>query len=281
MRIPKTYTMESLITKDNSIKLLIIFFYLIFITGINAQVLNVDRENGQDSTKRRFLASFTCSFSSDKQKNKFIEFSNSTELDYFLKNHYFFVLLNQTDIAYNGKNTIENNGFVQLRFRDNDTRRLAPDAYTQFQWNGIWGLESRSIIGMNARLNCLEKKKSDLYLSAGAFYEMEQWNTRLSSFAYKTEGVSDVYREMIRLNMVAKFAFKIGKKIDFAGISYLQFPLNTNLLKPRWVFDSNLYFEFSKHLNFLIHYDFNYDEYRPLPIDSFYYSLNFGVQVKI
>ena len=74
MRIPKTYTMESLITKDNSIKLLIIFFYLIFITGINAQVLNVDRENGQDSTKRRFLASFTCSFSSDKQKNKFIEF---------------------------------------------------------------------------------------------------------------------------------------------------------------------------------------------------------------
>lgn len=40
---------------------------------------------------------------------------------------------------------------------------------------------------------------------------MEQWNTRLSSFAYKTEGVSDVYREMIRLNMVAKFAFKIGK----------------------------------------------------------------------
>ena len=65
MAIPKTYTMESLITKDNSIKLLIIFFFLIFSTGMNAQVLNVDRENGQDSTKRRFLASFTCSFSSD------------------------------------------------------------------------------------------------------------------------------------------------------------------------------------------------------------------------
>lgn len=82
-----------------------------------AQVLNVDRENGQDSTKKRFSASFTCSFSSDKQKNKFIEFSNSTELDYFLKNHYFFVLLNQTDVAYNGKSTIEDNGFVQLRYR--------------------------------------------------------------------------------------------------------------------------------------------------------------------
>jgi hypothetical protein len=43
----------------------------------------------------------------------------------------------------------------------------------------------------------------------------------------------------------------------------------------------SLYFEFSKHLNFLLRYDFNYDEYRPLPIDTYYYSLNFGVQVKI
>ena len=110
---------------------------------------------------------------------------------------------------------------------------------------------------------------------------MERWNTQLSSYSYNTDGVNFIYREMLRLNTVTKFAFKIGKKIDFAGISYIQFPLNNNFLKPRWVFDSNLYFEFSKNLNFLIHYDFNYDDYRPLPIDSFYYSLNFGVQIKI
>jgi hypothetical protein len=259
-----------------------IFILFIFISLLgHAQVLNVDRENGQDSTMKKFLASFTGSFSSDKQKNKFVEFSNSTELDYILKNHYFFVLLNQTDIAYNGKNSIEDNGFVQLRFRDNDTRTIAPDFYTQFQWNGIWGLESRSLAGLNARINCLEKKKSDLYFSIGAFYEMERWNTKLSSYAYKTGTDTYLYREMLRLNMVTKFAFKIGEKIDFAGISYLQFPINKNFLSPRWVFDSNLYFEFSKHLNFLLRYDFNYDEFRTLPIDDFYYSLNFGVQVKI
>lgn len=264
-------------TINNKILTLFVFISL----WAHAQVLNVDRENGQDSTKKQFLASFAGSFSSDKQKNKFVEFSNSTELDYILKNHYFFVLLNQTDIAFNGKNAIENNGFIQLRFRDNDTRFIAPDAYAQFQWNGIWGLESRSLAGLNARINCLEKKKSDLYFSIGAFYEMERWNPQLSSYAFKTDNLSFVYREMLRLNTVTKFAFKIGKKIDFAGISYIQFPLNNNFLKPRWVFDSNLYFEFSKNLNFLIHYDFNYDDYRPLPIDPFYYSLNFGVQFKI
>ena len=271
-------------THFKSYTILFLFIVLLCVFNnnkINAQILNVDRENGQDSTKKKFLASFTASFSSDKQKSKFIEFSNSAEFDYFLKNNYFLILLNQTDIAFNGKSTIENNGFIQLRFRDNDTRLIAPDAYAQFQWNGIWGLESRSLSGINIRINCLEKKKSDLYASLGLFYEMEQWNTNLSSYAYKTELNSFVNREMFRLNTVVKFALKLGKKIDFAGVSYLQFPLNSNFLKPRWVFDSNLYFEVSKNLNFVVHYDFNYDDYRPLPIDQFYYSLNLGIQIKI
>ena len=271
-------------THFKSYTILFLFIVLLCVFNnnkINAQILNVDRENGQDSTKKKFLASFTASFSSDKQKSKFIEFSNSAEFDYFLKNNYFLILLNQTDIAFNGKSTIENNGFIQLRFRDNDTRLIAPDAYAQFQWNGIWGLESRALSGINIRINCLEKKKSDLYTSLGVFYEMEQWNTNLSSYAYKTELNSFVNREMFRLNTVVKFALKLGKKIDFAGVSYLQFPLNSNFLKPRWVFDSNLYFEVSKNLNFVVHYDFNYDDYRPLPIDQFYYSLNLGIQIKI
>jgi hypothetical protein len=66
------------------IKLSFLFILITLLT--HAQVLNVDRENGQDSTKKQFLASFTGSFSSDKQKNKFVEFSNSTELDYIFKN---------------------------------------------------------------------------------------------------------------------------------------------------------------------------------------------------
>ncbi len=85
---------------------------------------------------------------------------------------------------------------------------------------------------------------------------------------------------MFRLNCVTKFAFKIGKHKDFAGISYLQFPLNPNFHKPRLFFDSNLFFEVSKHLNFTIHYDFNYDEYRALPIENFYYNLNLGILIK-
>ena len=281
MAISKNHTIERFIAKENSIKVLFVFLQVFFFTGINAQVLNVDRENGQDSIKKKVMASVAFSFSSDKQKNNYIEFSNKNEFDYFLKNNYLLLLINEADISYNGTKAIENNGYVQLRFRDNDSRKIAPDAYCQFQWNGVLGMENRSLAGMNARFLCVEKNKSDLFISAGTFYEIEKWNSGLSSYNYQTDSKIIVNREMFRLNLVVKSAFKIGNKIDFVSTSYLQFPINSYLLKPRWTFDSNLYFEITKHVNFLIHYDHSFDEYRPLPIDAFYYSVNLGVQVKI
>ncbi len=255
----------------------------LFLLGYfcNAQILNIDREDGNDTLFKKFKASIFASFASDKQRKNFLEFSNTTELDYFFKNNYFFVLLNHTDLAYIGTKAIENNGFIQIRFRDKDTRIVALDAFTQFQWNGILGMENRSLLGVNCRINCLEKKKSDLYVSIGAFYELENWNTNLSAYAYSSDLNAKVKRELIRLNTVAKFAFKLGKKIDFAGINYIQFPINNNFMKPRWAFDCNLYFEVSKKINFILHYDHNYDDYRVLPIDNYYYNITLGVQLKL
>ena len=141
-------------------KAVLLAIILLLCNSVQAQILNVDRENGTDTIPKKFKASVIASFASDKQKSNFLEFSNTTELDYFLKNNYFFILLNQTDLAFNGNKSIENNGFIQIRFRDKDTRVVALDAFTQFQWNGILGMENRSLLGANCRINCLEKKKS-------------------------------------------------------------------------------------------------------------------------
>jgi hypothetical protein len=176
---------------------------------------------------------------------------------------------------------LENNGFVQIRYRDNDTRVIAPDFFCQYQWNGIWGMERRALSGINLRFNCMEKRKSDLYLSTGVFYENELWNPFLSSFAYSDDSLKKITRDLLRLNIVAKFALKLGNKIDFAGVSYVQFPMNDSFINPRWTIDSNLFFDISKNVNFVVHYSHNYDEYRPLPIDDYYYELNFGIMIKI
>ncbi len=259
---------------------IVLFFIPLFIW---TQILNIDRENGQDSIKKNFKGSFIFNFSGDKQRRNVIEFTNTSEMDLFVKKNRVFIFVGQTDLIMNGSSLLENNGFFQLRFRDNDTRKIHPDLFTQYQWNGIQGMEYRGLGGMNLRMRWLEKKRSDLYTSIGVFYENEKWNPNLKSFGYKANMTSldVVYRELVRLNLSAKFALKLGKKIDFSGITFIQFPFNEHFTDPRWFFDSNLNFEVNKNLSFIVHYDHNLDNYRPLPIDNYYYNLTLGFQLKI
>ena len=48
----------------------------------------------------------------------------------------------------------------------------------------------------------------------------------------------------------------------------------------RWFFDFNTNIKMTNNFNFVIHYDGTYDNYRLVPIAKYYYSLNFGIQLK-
>ena len=257
------------------------FIFLLFISNSNAQILNIDREGLTDTLPKKIKAYFEFNFSSDKQKKNLLNFKNSSEINFFLPKKYVCIFLANTDIALNGMTVNQNNGYFQLRIRDNDNRKVAPDAFIQYQWNGIQGLSDRSLGGINARFKFLEKHKSDLYIGLGMFYEVENWNPFTSSYAYNNlSNQQQVHREMFRFNTTTKFAIKITKNIDFSGISYLQFPINSNFSKPRWFFDSKLIFVASKNISFILRYDHNLDYYRALPISSYYYSLSTGIQLK-
>ena len=252
----------------------------LFAVYAHGQVLNIDRENGLDSIKKKFRCSMNFSFSSDKQRKNIIDFANTSEMDLFVKKDRVLLLLSQSEFVFNGPAVIENNGFFQLRFRDHDTRKIYPDLFAQYQWNGVQGMEHRALGGVNARIRWMEKKKSDLYTSLGLFYEAEKWNPFISAYSFFSDSLSIVNRNLFRFNTSAKFAFKIAKSIDLSGSTFVQFPLNSFYLQPRWFFDSNLNFEVNKVLTFIIHYDHNLDYYRPLPIDSYYYNLSIGMQLK-
>ncbi|MEY4603762.1 MAG: hypothetical protein RIT43_1054 [Bacteroidota bacterium] len=245
-----------------------------------AQILNIDRENGQDSVPKKVSAAFSFSFIGDKQRRNVIEITNTSELDIHVKKDRIIIFNGLTDLIFNGGTILENNGFFQLRFRDNDKRKFYPDFFTQYQWNGIQGMEYRALAGVNGRFRFLEKRRSDLYVSIGTFYEAEKWNPFLKSYSFSKDFEDVVYRNLFRLNLTTKFAFKIGKHIDFSGISYVQFPINEFFDSPRWFFDSNLNYEVNKHLSMVVHYDHNLDNYRPLPIENYYYNLSLGFQIR-
>jgi hypothetical protein len=258
-----------------------VLLFCVLTFNLNSQVLSVDRENGQDSVPRKYIFTWTCGLSMDKQKRNLIEIQSTEELDIFLKKNRLLILLGNTEIQTNGTTILENNGHFMFRLRDNDTKRVAPDFYAQYQWNGVLGMQNRSLAGINARFKFWEKKQSDLYISSGAFFEYEIWSPSLSSFNFDST-VVNVNRKIIRWNNAVKMALKISDNIDFATNNFVQFPMNDNFkhfLKPRWAMNTSIFFKINKHINFCCNYEHNMDFYRALPIDNYYYSLNFKIQV--
>lgn len=251
---------------------------------LKAQVLNVDRSIGGDTVFRRDKFSINLGFNMDKQRRNLVQLMAQLENDFFFKkkNLIWITLLN-TDASFNGKAILENNGYFQMRLRDNDTRRMYPDYYLQYQWNAVWGLQRRALAGCNLRFRFWEKRNDDLYASIGAFYEYEKWNPNVSGFGFAQDSLTQVERYIPRLNTSLKTSVKLTSAVDLAATSFIQFPMNQefkNFLSPRWILDMRISFLVTKHLTIQVHYDHSYDGYRPLPIDEYYYNLNVGFLIK-
>lgn len=255
-------------------------WFLFIVLPIHSQILNVDRITIADSISSKWVGFTDISFSSDKLKKNVLDGSTKFELNHFFKNDYFIVGALNTEFTLNGKDIIQNEGFIQVRYRDKDTREWSNESYIQYQWNGALGMEFRKVIGTNVRKRFFEKKKIDLYAGIGVFYESEQWNWSGVENSNLLTTTPTLNRSLFRLNNYWKMAYKINDNMDLSAISYFQLPVNRDLPNLRWFVDINTYIKMTRNLSFIIHYDHTIDQYRLVPISNFYYSLNFGIQLK-
>ncbi|MHA8067572.1 hypothetical protein V7S76_12940 [Aquirufa sp. ROCK2-A2] len=257
-----------------------IVILLLFIQNILfGQVLVIDRELVSDSLHRNYILSGTFSFNSDKQKNNVTEFNSNFEYDRIFNNNYALISSVKNDLTTNGGIFIQNEGILQLRYRDNDTRKFSPELFLQYQWNGAWGMESRYLEGFNIRQRWIEKSGFDFITATGVFREQETWNWVGVNESLVPSNADIIRKDIFKFNTYIKSAFQIVKNIDFSAISFVQFPLTNDFMKPRWFWDCNFNFNFSKHVNFQLHYDHMYDSNRVVPISDYYYSISTGIQI--
>lgn len=266
--------------KNNFLFLLSLPFLYLFPANIHSQILNVDREGVENEIKKNWMSSADLSFSSDKNKLNLLDISSQVEIANFLKNNYMFIGMLNYNFTMNGNEVIQNEGYTQIRFRDNDKRKISNESFLQYQWNGTLGMEYRKLIGSNIRFKIIEKSDLDLYTGMGIFYEMEQWNFGGINDIDISLFPNSINRNIFRLNHYWKGAYKINDNIDISGVSYFQLPINSDIANLRWFFDFNTNIKMTKNSSFVIHYDGTYDNYRLVPVAKFYYSLNFGIQLK-
>jgi hypothetical protein len=246
-----------------------------------AQVLNVDREANTDSIQKNWEIVSGISFSADRQKKNIVDLNSNFELVRNLNNSYSILGLARNDAVISGKSILQNEGMMHLRYQDLNKRKWSIETFAQYQWNGAWGMEYRYLGGLNLRLKWINNKKINFYSGLGVFHEWEKWNWSGVSENLIPLNATKQLRNLNRLNNYSKFSAKLSALIDLTLINYLQFPLNKNLMSPRWYVEMNSYFIVSKHLNFVIRWDHIYDKNTLVPIDDFYYSYSTGLQYKL
>lgn len=252
----------------------------LFPCSLQAQVINADRNVNSDSLHpKRPKGLLSLSASADKQKRNLVDLSSSADFSFFLPARHVAVLLMRNDLTTNGKDIIQNSGMFHLRFRDNDYRIIYPEAFVQFQWNGILGMEGRLLAGANARWKIVHENEHDLFVGIGMMSEQETWNLngvpeerKLPELPVK----SNVHR--LRLNQYIKWAWRFSPKTDAVLFNFLQAPA-TSVLKPRLATHASLNYNPSSYLGFSVVFDSMYDTMPVVPIDQFYYSLKASVNL--
>ena len=263
---------------NSKIKLIIAF--ALFSLPTFSQIINSDRLVAEDTIYKKWRRFVDVSFSSEKIKKSLLDGSSKIEINRYFKNNYILVSSINNDITFNGNDVIQNKGYAQIRYRDNDKHIWSNESFLQHQWNGALGMDFRKVIGSNVRKRLLENKKIDLYTGLGLFYETEQWNWSGVENSNQYNETPTLNRSLVRLNHYWKMAYKLNDNMDISAVSYFQLPLNKDIANLRWFFELNTYIKMTKSTSFVIHWDHTYDNYRLVPISNYYYSLNFGIQLK-
>lgn len=259
-------------------KIIFLIFWIIFFSpNLFSQIVNTDREINIDTTKNGYLISST-SLSTNKQKSNIWNVNSKIEAGRYFNNNYMILGLSRTNFVLSGKDIVQNEGMLHLRYRDADTRKISHELFAQYQWNGAWGMVSRRLIGANLRAKIIEDGKKDLYSGTGIFKEWETWNWSGVKEIPAPIDQDEFNRDMFRLNQYLKWAIKINEDIDFSTVSFLQFPLTGQFFKARWNMDANLNMKVSKGLSVVVKWNHMYDKNRLVPIDAFYYSFETGMQ---
>lgn len=280
--ILKTLTLPQMHQKTfPGIALLLNIVSLCNTTRVHSQILNIDSELHDSLSKKRYLL-LSGAFSHDKQKRSINDAELFLELLQKQKNNYAFVLVGQLNTIISGKEIAQNEGFFQIRYRDLDTRKSSIEAYTQYQWNGLWGMRERKLAGMNYRKKILDKKSGDFYAGIGTFYESEIWN-------YK--GVEDptliksgnVAVNRIRLNGYIKAAKKLFSHCDIIAESFLQANALTLENNPslRWFLLGRINYELSEKVQLSFNYDHIFNQTPVVPIRKLYSGYAFHFNVKL
>lgn len=169
-----------------------ILLFIIFICLPNScasQIVNIEKERIRNHDSIGFEGKLSTNINFSDNKNKQLNIDINPHLQYKNKKHIVLGVALWEYATLNNK-IINNGGFIHCRYNYELRKNLKAEFFTQIQYNTIWNMPLRYILGGGPRIKILERNKNKLYFGPLYMYEIQyqkrddfiQYNHRLSAY---------------------------------------------------------------------------------------------------
>jgi len=264
---------------------ILILLTLIYPVFLFSQILNLDRTveaDPSDTTKKKFAAVLGASFTSYQQKYSFVDEALNFDLTYYMPKDHILVLSGKSDFTSTGGDVIQNLGYIHLRYRDNDTRIVSLEPFTQYQWNITLGLIQRYLAGCNLRIQLINNAKEDVYYGVGVMYENEKWNYNgVTNPDLIPPNAPIINNDFYKTNQYIKGSFSINANCDIVDAVFLQNKISDFLNAYRLSDYLTFNIRISKKFFFSVSADIAYDNKPVVPITNPIYTFVSTISIKL
>jgi hypothetical protein len=236
----------------------LLFLMLIIVHGLSfGQLVNIENQRIQsDSLRTVTIADLQYSYQNNNNEElSLVNFSGTHQ--YKTKNFKnYFLLLGNIDYSLANGEELSNSGLIHFRYNRKLDKKLRIEAFIQYQYNKILGVESRTLIGVGPRYKINKSEKIIFYLGSLVMQEFEKATDN-------TNTISDQ-----RLSNYLSLSLKnTAKTVEFTAVVYYQ--PNCKLWKDyRLSSQASLAFNMSSKVQFVNSVNYGYDSYAPANVNK-------------
>jgi hypothetical protein len=247
---------------------------------LHAQILMTDRFGQVRDTTKAWQGLFNMGFNADRQREVIYRFNPELDLSH-KRNGLRYTCAASYTLVQRGKESILNSGFLYFLLRPTQAKTLTPEAFTQYQADGIRGMEYRYLLGGNYRLTLIQDSVGNLLqYGLGLMYESERWN--YSGVVIPLHEIPQTQNfNFIKINTFIRYSYRFSTGYRLRLISFLQARPDAFIQYPRLAFQTEMDFPGLGRFNVMLSGSGIYDALPMVPIYKFYFSVMLRLGIRL
>ena len=238
-------------------RILWLFLLIIVHTLSYGQLVNIENQRVQ-SDSVRIVTIIDLQYNYQNNNNEELSLVNfSATHQYKTKNlKNYFLLLGNIDYSLANGEELSNSGLIHFRYNRKLNKKIRLEAFTQYQYNRILGVESRNLIGIGPRYKINKSEKTVFYIGSLLMQEFEKASDNTKTMSYQ------------RLSNYLSLSIKNkAKTLEFTAVVYYQ--PNINLWKDyRISSQASLAFNITSKVQFVNSINYGYDSCAPTNVSK-------------